>query len=147
MRNMKALTLTNQKMWPMLKFLQTKTQTNGQAKNYMPPIYQCVGLKILLSARAVQVSFDSLQISSLLSEKFRKRFFFPQCFDRNYYFVHSQTHRYMDGHTNGQIYSSITPKKFVWWGYKKLIFSFKIKQKSETKTAYQEKHTLLITFP
>jgi hypothetical protein len=49
---MKSLSLTIQKIWPMLKFLQTETdrqtdrQTDGQAKNYMPPIYRYGGIKI-----------------------------------------------------------------------------------------------------
>ena len=41
---MKALTFTNQKTWPMLKFFadkQMNRQTNGQAKNSMLPIYRC----------------------------------------------------------------------------------------------------------
>jgi hypothetical protein len=42
-RNMKALSLAIQKIWPMLKFLQrdkqTDRQTDEQAKNYMPPIF------------------------------------------------------------------------------------------------------------
>ena len=33
---MKALNLTNQKMWPM-RDKQTDTRTNGRAKIYMPP--------------------------------------------------------------------------------------------------------------
>ena len=36
---MKALSLTIQKLWPLLKFVQINRQTNAQAKNYMPPIY------------------------------------------------------------------------------------------------------------
>jgi hypothetical protein len=42
---MKALSLTVQKIWPMLKFLQTDRQTDGQAKNYMPPIFRYGGIK------------------------------------------------------------------------------------------------------
>jgi UbiD family decarboxylase len=37
---MKTLSPVIQKIWPMLKFLQTDRQTGGQAKNYMPPIFQ-----------------------------------------------------------------------------------------------------------
>ena len=43
---MKALLLNIQKLWLMLKFLQTNKQTNGRAKNYMPLVYQCEGIKI-----------------------------------------------------------------------------------------------------
>ena len=39
MWNMKALTLTNQKIWLIRKFLQANKRTHGSAKNYMPPIY------------------------------------------------------------------------------------------------------------
>ena len=42
---MKALSLTIQKPRPMKKYLRTKKLTNGQVKNYMPPIYRCVGIK------------------------------------------------------------------------------------------------------
>ena len=44
MSNMKALIVTNQKIWPMQKFLQTNKQTNGRAKNYMCMIYQYGGI-------------------------------------------------------------------------------------------------------
>jgi hypothetical protein len=43
---MKALSLTIKKIWPMLKVLQTDKQTDGQAKNYMPPIFRYGGIKI-----------------------------------------------------------------------------------------------------
>ena len=37
MRNMKALSLTIQKLWPiMLKVFRTNKQTNGQPKNNVP---------------------------------------------------------------------------------------------------------------
>jgi hypothetical protein len=38
---MKAQSFAIQKIWPMLKFL----QTDGQAKNYMPPIFRYGGIK------------------------------------------------------------------------------------------------------
>jgi hypothetical protein len=41
---MKALSLTTQKIWPMLKFFADR-QTDGQAKNYMPPIFRYGGIK------------------------------------------------------------------------------------------------------
>jgi hypothetical protein len=39
--------LTIQKIWPMLKFFcrQTDRQTDGQVKNYMPPIFRYGGIK------------------------------------------------------------------------------------------------------
>jgi hypothetical protein len=42
---MKSLLLAIQKTWPMLKFLKTDRQTDGQAKNYMPPIFPYGGIK------------------------------------------------------------------------------------------------------
>jgi hypothetical protein len=38
---MKAPSLTIQKIWPLLKFL----LTDGQAKNYMPPIFRYGDIK------------------------------------------------------------------------------------------------------
>ena len=52
MPNMKALTLTNQKIWPMLKFFcgQTSGQMDKQtAKNYMTSTYRCRGIKYEIS--------------------------------------------------------------------------------------------------
>ena len=44
---MKALSLTNQKIWPTLQFLRTNNRTSGWAKNHMSPIYLCGGTKIV----------------------------------------------------------------------------------------------------
>jgi hypothetical protein len=46
---MKALSVTIQKIWPMLKFLQTDRQTVAQAKKYMPPIFRYGGIKKALT--------------------------------------------------------------------------------------------------
>ena len=54
MSNMKALTVTNQKIWPMYKFLQTNKQTNKQTHRQMDepksicPQYIDVGHKDIL---------------------------------------------------------------------------------------------------
>ena len=76
---MKALTLTNltnQKIRPMKKFLQANKQTDkwtdGQTKNYMPPIYRWGGEVIQLSTLKnlclVGTDLNSLQINALESE-------------------------------------------------------------------------------
>ena len=45
--NMKPISLSIQKLWQRLK-LTTNRQTDTQDKGNMPPIYRCVGLKIML---------------------------------------------------------------------------------------------------
>ena len=65
---MKALTITNHKIWPMLKFLLTKKQTNGQAKNYMyMPLHQSmrghkntVNMALIVQKTCFHSAFKSL---------------------------------------------------------------------------------------
>ena len=79
---MKALTLTNQKVCPMLKFLLTKKETNGRAKNYMPPIYRCKGIKTTQSKLLDTLKETALENTVGKGENAGNQHFllFPQCF-------------------------------------------------------------------
>ena len=72
--NMNALSLTNQKIWPMQVFCgQTNRPTNRWATNYMPPISRCGGHKqrenagddhFLIVSQSFPKSLSSLALKS-----------------------------------------------------------------------------------
>jgi hypothetical protein len=62
---MKYLSLTIQKIWPMLVF------ADRQAKNYMPPIFRYGGIKKLIYTSVIRILKSTLRILTMLTDCYK----------------------------------------------------------------------------